>query len=89
MGELYMDNKKRKRPNGTSNQNNQNNKSKNNGEKIENFSFVKQIIELDDNNIVKELIPVSVFNIDISPFRHQKFGEVSDKCNKAIVLVVM
>ena len=30
MGELYMDNKKRKRPNGTSNQNNQNNKSKNN-----------------------------------------------------------
>ena len=30
MGELYMANKKRKRPNGTSNQNNQNNKSKNN-----------------------------------------------------------
>ena len=28
MGELYMANKKRKRPNGTSNQNNQNNKSK-------------------------------------------------------------
>lgn len=27
-----------------------NNKSKNNGDKIENFSFVKQIIELDDNN---------------------------------------
>ena len=30
MGELYMANKKRKRPNGTSNQNIQNNKSKNN-----------------------------------------------------------
>ena len=33
MGELYMANKKRKRPNGTSNQNNQNNKSKNNKNK--------------------------------------------------------
>lgn len=47
------------------------------------FPFVN--IELDENNIVKELIPVSVFNIDISPLRNQKLGEVSDKCNKAIV----
>ena len=47
------------------------------------FPFVN--IELDENNIVKKLIPVSVFNIDISPLRNQKLEEVSDKCRKAIV----
>ena len=47
------------------------------------FPFVN--IELDENNIVKKLIPVSVFNVDISPLRNQKLEEVSDKCNKAIV----
>ena len=41
------------------------------------FPFVN--IELDENNIVKKLIPVSVFNIDISPLRNQKLEEVSDK----------
>lgn len=47
------------------------------------FPFVN--IELDENNIVKKLIPVSVFNIDISPIRNQKLEEVSDECNKAII----
>lgn len=47
------------------------------------FPFVN--VELDENNVVKKLIPVSVFNIDISPLRNQKLEEVSDKCSKAIV----